>query len=340
MKIYDETLTIQASQENSTTYPHQVHVSSSSATITCPCDKVHHFFHNSKAVALDNIFTGQVEKHILPVLKSVFFSMQEGGELQVIVGQGATPPEAMHTLPGHNEVNLHRLIQSAGFSIVDDETRGEYKSIHSFKCMDAGERQIAPNINEIREDHQGRYFFAADTLQNPLRILDAACGVGYGTHILAHHFPNASLTGLDLSKHAIDYANAFYKTDNVSFIHQDIFSYSTDTLFDAIVSFETVEHVEDVKQLLRLFHSLLVPGGTFICSTPNQNTLPYTPESFPFHIQHFTSEEMTALLSDVGFTCNSIHSQHSRESLTISHDDTGLFLIFSSTAQGILNAYP
>lgn len=48
-----------------------------------------------------------------------------------------------------------------------------------------GERQVAPDVSGIRRDHVARYEFVAGRLVPGSRVLDLACGVGYGAHILA-----------------------------------------------------------------------------------------------------------------------------------------------------------
>ena len=50
--------------------------------------------------------------------------------------------------------------------------------------MEQGERQVAPTLDGFREDHLARYHFAAQRLAGK-KVVDAGCGVGYGSFILA-----------------------------------------------------------------------------------------------------------------------------------------------------------
>ena len=64
-------------------------------------------------------------------------------------------------------------------------------------------------------EHRQRYEFFAPRCHN-LKILDAACGVGYGSHILAKSGAHW-VTGVDVSVEAINYAKQHYALPNVTF---------------------------------------------------------------------------------------------------------------------------
>jgi len=66
----------------------------------------------------------------------------------------------------------------------------------------------------------------------------------------------------------------------------------TDESFDAVVSFETIEHVLDGSRFFIEMHRILKPGGTFICSTPN---IRYTAHP-PYHVREYTPEEFYELI--------------------------------------------
>jgi hypothetical protein len=64
---------------------------------------------------------------------------------------------------------------------ADSPRRG--RAEHPIFPMRDGERQVAPTLEGIRRDHVARYEWAARRLKG--RVLDACCGIGYGTQILA-----------------------------------------------------------------------------------------------------------------------------------------------------------
>ncbi|MDH5506003.1 MAG: class I SAM-dependent methyltransferase [Anaerolineae bacterium] len=117
-------------------------------------------------------------------------------------------------------------------------------------------------------EHRQRYeFFAGES--RDLQILDAACGVGYGSKILADAGAQR-VVGVDISAEAIEYAKGHYQSSNLEFLQGDVtgLDIAQDT-FDKVISFETVEHVRIPEEFFQEVHRVLKPGGEFICSTPN-----------------------------------------------------------------------
>lgn len=172
-----------------------------------------------------------------------------------------------------------------------------------------GERQISKTLEGIRADHLGRYEFVLDYLNNNDKILDAACGVGYGTYILANSNQTVNVLGVDFSKDSIDFANINYKSPNNTFACNDVLEFDSEEKFDKIVSFETIEHIENDKQLLKIFYSLLKDDGELFLSTPNAIMMPFSKEYFPFHIKHYIPIELEQLLKECGFDIIEIYSQ-------------------------------
>ena len=122
--------------------------------------------------------------------------------------------------------------------------------------------ETAPGIVAI---HLKRYDFARRYVQGR-RVLDVACGVGYGSRYLADIA--ASVVGVDLDPAATSYAKAHYADlENVNFIQGDALKLPFDThSFEVICSFETIEHVPDAPQFLKEVCRLLTPDGIFIVS--------------------------------------------------------------------------
>lgn len=166
--------------------------------------------------------------------------------------------------------------------------------------------------------HLRRYHFAAEVLAAALgervssaRILDVACGVGYGSNLLAKLKPQ-SVVGVDIDPAALRWANRKYAReeipgstlrrdlrDNLSFLRMDASKLALpDKSFDAVVSFETIEHVPDGKVLVDNVGRVLESGGVFICSSPNPEATPQIggrPEN-PHHVKEFTMDELRELL--------------------------------------------
>ncbi len=131
--------------------------------------------------------------------------------------------------------------------------------------------------------HLARYEFAARHLQ-PGRALDLACGVGYGTRLLADRAA-VHVVGADLSAEAIAYAQSRYAGPGVEFRVVDAMRLEDAEGFASIVSLETLEHLPDPAGFLARAVALLRPGGSFVASVPTTPTTDVNP-----HHHHDFSE--------------------------------------------------
>lgn len=166
------------------------------------------------------------------------------------------------------------------------------------------ERITADTPRWFKEEHIARYTFAAMYAQGK-RVLDIACGSGYGSKILAG--ADAVVEGVDISQEAIAQASRDFDHSNVIFHTGDIVNYDSDHPFDIITCFETIEHVDDYQGAIQNLYRLLKPGGILIISTPNRpmswrpvKTI-YDKPTNPFHVREFDLEEFTEILTENGF---------------------------------------
>lgn len=159
-----------------------------------------------------------------------------------------------------------------------------------------GERFTPECVREIRYEHFHRYALVADWIAG-LKVLDAACGEGYGSQLLAEKA--AEVTGIDVSPEAIAHAQSRYSAQNLKFIAADCCSTPfADSSFDCIVSFETLEHLQDQQGLLTEFRRILKPAGFLIISTPDKAI--YSDRmgnKNHFHVSELYKPEFEALLA-------------------------------------------
>ena len=148
--------------------------------------------------------------------------------------------------------------------------------------------------------HIERYRFASHVAPGKV-ILDVACGTGYGSDLLAG-LAAKRVVGGDASPEALSFASHRFRRENLSFLKLDgirlPFRSST---FDAVVSFETVEHMKDPDQFLRECARVLRPNGILLCSTPMRLAWrpPWMPKpQNPFHTREFTVNELRAALDE------------------------------------------
>lgn len=138
--------------------------------------------------------------------------------------------------------------------------------------------------------HLERYEFAARQASGT-RVLDIACGVGYGTRYLCERLPAALVTGVDLSAAAIEYAVGRYANDRTRFVVADAFGFADPDGFDTIVSLETIEHLPEPARFIAHLVGLLRPGGILVGSAPTTPSV----DANPHHLHDFTEPRFRAL---------------------------------------------
>jgi 2-polyprenyl-3-methyl-5-hydroxy-6-metoxy-1,4-benzoquinol methylase len=141
--------------------------------------------------------------------------------------------------------------------------------------------------------HLKRYAFARPLCVGR-QVLDAACGVGYGSAFLAE--AAASVVGVDVDVESVAYARGRYASPTCAFEVMDVGQLGfADASFDAICSFETIEHVPDPVRALAELRRVLRPGGTLVISTPHVAVTTHAPAN-PFHRVEFSLADFEALL--------------------------------------------
>lgn len=159
-----------------------------------------------------------------------------------------------------------------------------------------GERFTPECVREIWYEHWHRYAFVL-SLARGKRVLDAACGEGYGSALLARVADD--VTGIDLDEATIAHAATRYagvprlrlRQGSVTAIEAD------DAAFDLIVSFETIEHLLEQERMLDEFRRVLKPDGLLVISSPDREA--YNADAVepnPYHVRELDREEFLALL--------------------------------------------
>lgn len=149
----------------------------------------------------------------------------------------------------------------------------------------------------IAVEHIHRYDLAAELLAG-LRVADVGCGSGYGSRILREVCP--SVTGIDKDAATIDAAQAavgpeadvhFEVADANEFLRREL-----SDAFDALVLFESLEHLGDPEEALASLRDHAERGLRIVISVPNSKGLG---EENPYHESEFGYEE--ALKACEGF---------------------------------------
>lgn len=142
-------------------------------------------------------------------------------------------------------------------------------------------------------EHLERYRWAASRASG--RILDAACGTGYGSALLLRV---GEVTGVDYDDEALASARVRAPTAAIVKVKLPILPFA-DASFDYVVSFETVEHIDDAPRFIAEAGRVLAPTGSVLISTPNGN---YDTGANPWHVREYSLPDFLALIRENGFT--------------------------------------
>lgn len=160
-----------------------------------------------------------------------------------------------------------------------------------------GERFTPEIRGAIWYEHWHRYCVVLPAAKGK-RVLDAACGEGYGSGLLAS--VATDVTGVDIDADAIGHARERYcDKSNLHYVQGSCAALPLAAAsIDLVVSFETIEHLVEQTQMLDEFRRVLAPGGVLIISSPNKAI--YSDETGytnHFHVRELTREELVELLS-------------------------------------------
>jgi ubiquinone/menaquinone biosynthesis C-methylase UbiE len=163
-----------------------------------------------------------------------------------------------------------------------------------------GERFVPVLSGPIAYEHWHRYAFAAKLAGNAV-VLDAACGEGYGTAFLSSVCKH--IWGVELDAEAVRNASAKYaQRSNLQFVQGTVTALPFESeSFDLVVSFETIEHIDQQSQghMLREFSRVLKPEGLLLLSSPNKALhSERQPHANPYHIHELYGDELATRIAE------------------------------------------
>lgn len=140
-------------------------------------------------------------------------------------------------------------------------------------------------------EHRARYWWAAGLVPGK-RVLDAGCGLAYGSAILAQAGA-AEVIGVDSAEPVVEAAQA-RMAGRVRIEHGDVgrLDFPADS-FDVVVCFEVIEHVQNSDAVLDELARVLRPGGVVALSSPNRDAYA---QGNPHHVHEFRPDELRQAL--------------------------------------------
>jgi len=195
------------------------------------------------------------------------------------------PFEALNVASGLHVAAFERVPRE-GLDRYNLEVLEEERLLHTDMLREIGRRSDA---------HCVRYQRAAEFIRPGDRVLDVACGLGYGSRMMFDASAARAVHGIDLSGFGIDYARAHYGLDErVGFTVGDAEKLEgvPDASVDFIAAFETIEHVPHPEEYLQQLKRVLTPGGRVMICAPNDWTDETGRDPNPHHLHVYTWERL------------------------------------------------
>lgn len=148
-----------------------------------------------------------------------------------------------------------------------------------------------------KESGSSRFRHALEFVKDGDHVLDLGCGIGTFCELVKDTKPTCEVVGADISPVAMDQNQARRRDITYLINHIGREQLAVENHFDVVFSGETLEHLDDPRDLFRDAHKYLKPRGWLIITTPNGEAI-RTPE----HTWIFTHQDVTELYTKEGFS--------------------------------------
>lgn len=156
-------------------------------------------------------------------------------------------------------------------------------------------------INPAQSHRRRLVSYFLDKLNvNPQTIIDIGCGTGELLKELSKKYPEAELTGCDLSLESGKLVKELLPKANFLCLDVEEPNNNFNNSVDLITSSEVIEHCKNPSGLVENAYRWLKPGGVFFVTVPAGEMTGYDIKIG--HLHHYTKEEMFSLLSSKGFS--------------------------------------
>lgn len=202
--------------------------------------------------------------------------------------------------PGYYRVNTYESLNEAPHQIYILLEKIPSVAINKYSMTELNKQRIL-HMDMLREvgrrgdAHCIRYHKATEFIRPGDTVLDLACGLGYGSHIIYHNSQAKRVIGMDLSESGIDYAQHNYQLEGkVEFSLADAQNIENlpDNSVDFITTFETIEHLPEPKKYLAELERVLKPSGRMLICAPNNWADETGEDPNPHHFHVYTWDRL------------------------------------------------
>ena len=146
-------------------------------------------------------------------------------------------------------------------------------------------------------EHWHRYHWISSFVANKV-VADLACGEGYGSALLSQSAKQ--VIGADIDTETIASAQKkYHDLNNLLYLNADVLDSKIDeNSIDVVVSFETLEHLDEHDLLLNEFKRILSESGVLVLSTPDKAVYSGNETHNEFHIKELYEKEFRQLVEN------------------------------------------
>lgn len=122
---------------------------------------------------------------------------------------------------------------------------------------------------------------------HPRKVLEVGCGIGDISWRMARRWPDADITGLDISPRSVEIARTLFDASNLNFIEGELSAKLLPTEYDLIVLVDVYEHIPDDERhsLNQALGKLLAHQGRIMLSFPTPKKQAWLRKQQPEQIQ-------------------------------------------------------
>jgi SAM-dependent methyltransferase/FMN phosphatase YigB (HAD superfamily) len=238
-------------------------------------------------------------------------AIEQGGKVKrelekALFECGFTKHPEYYRLCGYEQLNNTFEDRYGYYQRLDESLVSRYSTAYLLKHREL-HMDMSRENGDRSDAHVIRYLFGAEEINNSgkakgrRRVLDACCGYGYGTALLAYHLPSALITGVDIESDTIAYAADVHGSDpRIDFHEADLLSFLRDQpeeSFDSICFFEGMEHIEEIDAILQEIGRVLTREGCILVSVPNSWVNEEGIDPNPNHVEVYNWDNFRSTLS-------------------------------------------
>jgi SAM-dependent methyltransferase len=130
-------------------------------------------------------------------------------------------------------------------------------------------------------------------------FLEIGCGTGFVISAIAKQFPEARLLGSEYLEEGLLYARQ--RLPDAEFTQMDARQIPYQSEFDAIGTFDVLEHIEEDEIVLQQIFNALKPNGIMFITVPQHRWLWSAVDEYACHVRRYTAVELHKKVHNAGF---------------------------------------